>query len=44
MNYKLIHKQNILDGDNCCELVVEETTKEEEIAFSENEDWTFVDK
>ncbi|MGB4208799.1 MAG: L-2-amino-thiazoline-4-carboxylic acid hydrolase [Thermovirgaceae bacterium] len=41
--YKLVHKKNILKGDSCCELTVEPTTQDEQIAFLEGSEWSFID-
>ena len=43
-DFKLIHLQAEPDGDDCCELVLRETTVQEREDFANDGDWSYVDK
>lgn len=44
-NFKLVHVRALPDGDECCELVVRPTTRQERRDFSDKDkDWSYIDR
>jgi hypothetical protein len=38
-----VHRKAVPDGDDCCEIVIRQSTEEERRAFADGGDWSFID-